>query len=111
VLPPLPAAVEVAAYRIVMEALNNVVRHAEARNCEVRLSLDEEPRVLLLEVSDDGRGISEDHKPGVGLSSMRERAEEVGGSCAVEPVPSGGTRVTARLPCAQHAQTGLQERA
>jgi signal transduction histidine kinase len=96
-LPPLPAAVEVAAYRIVMEALNNVARHAEARRCEVRLYLAE-PGMLTLEVSDDGRGIEDDHKPGVGLSSMRERAEELGGSCAVASVPSGGTRVKARLP-------------
>jgi signal transduction histidine kinase len=98
-LPPLPAAVEVAAYRIAMEALNNVARHAEARRCEVRLSL-EEPGALVLEVSDDGRGIEGGHKPGVGLSSMRERAEELGGSCVVEALPSGGTRVEARLPLA-----------
>jgi signal transduction histidine kinase len=98
-LPPLPAAVEVAAYRLAMEALNNVARHAEARRCEVRLSL-EEPGALVLEVSDDGRGIEGGHKPGVGLSSMRERAEELGGSCVVEALPSGGTRVEARLPLA-----------
>jgi signal transduction histidine kinase len=109
-LPPLPAAVEVAAYRIVMEALNNVARHADARNCEVRLFLDDQPEMLILEVSDDGRGIGEDHKSGVDLSSMRERAEELCGSCVVEPVPSGGIRVRARLPCGQDAQTGLQER-
>lgn len=109
-LPPLPAAVEVAAYRIAMEALNNVARHANARNCEIRLSLDEEAGMLALEVSDDGRGIERDHEPGVGLSSMRERAEELGGSCAIEAVPSGGTRVTALLPCTLDGadQTGLQ---
>ncbi|CAN5775102.1 hypothetical protein BH20ACT12_BH20ACT12_18030 [soil metagenome] len=73
-LPPLTAAVEVAAYRIILEALNNAARHADARNCKVRLSLDEEPELLTLEVSDDGRGIGEDRKPGVGLSSIRERA-------------------------------------
>ncbi|HEY6581207.1 MAG TPA: ATP-binding protein [Rubrobacter sp.] len=100
-LPPLPAAVEVAVYRIVMEALNNVVRHSDASNCEVRLSLDDEPGMLTLEVHDDGRGIEADHKSGVGLSSMRERAEELGGTCVVEAVPSDGTRVLARLPCAQ----------
>jgi two-component system NarL family sensor kinase len=87
-----------------------VSRHAGARNCEVRLSLDEVPEMLVLEVSDDGRGIGEDRKPGVGLSSMRERAEELGGSCVVEPLPSGGTLVRARLPRAQDAtETGLRE--
>ena len=110
-LPPLPAAVEVAAYRIVMEALNNVSRHADARNCEVRLSMNEESEMLIVEASDDGRGIGEDRKPGIGLSSMRERAEELGGSCVIEPIPSGGTRVRARLPCVQDAadETGIRE--
>ena len=98
-LPPMPAAVEVAAYRIVLEALNNVVRHAGARNCVVRLVLDEVPGMLCVEVTDDGRGIAEDHGTGVGLSSMRERAAELGGSCEIEAVPSGGTRVRACLPC------------
>ena len=109
-LPPLPAAVEVAAYRIAMEALNNVARHASARNCRVRLSLDEAAGMLALQVSDDGRGIEGDYEPGVGLSSMRERAEELGGSCAIEALPSGGTRVTALLPCALDGtdQAGLQ---
>jgi signal transduction histidine kinase len=110
-LPPLPAAVEVAAYRIVMEALNNVSRHAAARNCEVRLSMNEESEMLIVEASDDGRGIGEARKPGVGLCSMRERAEELGGSCVIEPIPSGGTRVRARLPCVQDAadETGIRE--
>jgi signal transduction histidine kinase len=110
-LPLLPAAVEVAAYRIVMEALNNVVRHADARNCEVHLSLEDEPEALNLEVSDDGRGMGEDHRSGVGLSSMRERAEELGGSCVVESAPSGGTRVKAQLPCVNDAadESGLRE--
>ncbi|MGH3145095.1 MAG: GAF domain-containing sensor histidine kinase, partial [Rubrobacter sp.] len=95
-LPPLPAAVEVAAYRIAQEALTNVVRHAGARNCTVRLS----PRdgALDLEVTDDGVGLPENRTAGVGLSSMRERAAELGGTCVVESIPSGGTRVLARLP-------------
>jgi signal transduction histidine kinase len=111
-LPPLPAAVEVAAYRIAMEAINNVARHASARNCNVRLSLDEQAGMLALEVSDDGRGIEGDYEPGVGLSSMRERAEELGGSCTIKALPSGGTRVEALLPCALDGmdQTGLQGR-
>ena len=100
-LPALPAAVEVACYRIALEALNNVVRHAEASNCTVSLALDEEQTgALRLEIVDDGRGIEEDRGTGVGLTSMRERAEELGGSCTAEAVPSdGGTRVRAFLPC------------
>ncbi len=95
-LPPLPAAVEVAAYRIAGEAMNNAVRHAEARACTVSIALDGD--TLRLEVSDDGRGIAEDHRPGVGLRSMRERAEELGGSCEISSRPGGGTCVSARLP-------------
>ena len=95
-LPPLPAAVEVAAYRIVQEALTNVARHAEARACRVRLSIG---RGLELKITDDGIGLPEDRRAGVGLFSMRERAAELGGTCAVEPAgPAGGTLVLARLP-------------
>jgi signal transduction histidine kinase len=54
--------------------------------------------VLELEVSDDGVGMPEGRRAGVGMSSMRERAEELGGTCDVEPVPTGGTRLLARLP-------------
>jgi signal transduction histidine kinase len=98
-LPPLPAAVEVACYRIAQEAMTNVARHAGARNCLVRISLDAEAGVLDLEVTDDGIGLPEDRRAGVGLSSMRERAAELGGTCAAQSLgPAGGTRVLARLP-------------
>ena len=95
-VPPLPAAVEVAAYRIAQEALTNVVRHAHARTCTIRVILDDGS--LCLEVSDDGRGLPERPGAGLGLQSMRERAEELGGTCLVEPVPGGGTSVRVRLP-------------
>ena len=98
-LPPLPAAVEVAAYRIALEALTNAVRHAHARRCTVRLTVDDTPAQFAVEVVDDGRGIPAAHRAGVGLASMRERAAELGGSCIIEPAPGGGTRVSARLPC------------
>lgn len=91
----LPAAVEVAAYRIACEALHNASRHAGASSCSVRLSLD---GALRLEVADDGRGLPDDYRPGTGLASMRERAEELGGSCTIEAGPEGGTVVSARLP-------------
>jgi signal transduction histidine kinase len=98
-LPPLPAAVEVACYHIAQEAMTNVVRHSGANNCFVRLDLDVEAGLLHLQVEDDGRGIGPDRGTGVGLSSMRERAEELGGTCVVEPVETGGTRVRVELPC------------
>jgi signal transduction histidine kinase len=94
-LPPLPAAVEVAAYRIVQEALNNVMRHAHAENCVIRVLVDD---VLQIEIVDDGAGLPEDHRSGVGLLSMQERASELGGTCVVERLKGGGTRVYARLP-------------
>jgi signal transduction histidine kinase len=97
-LPPLAAAVEVACYCIAQEAINNVVRHAWAHNCRVRISIDEARKVLELDVIDDGVGIPEGRRAGVGSSSMRERAEELGGTLVVEPNPKGGTRVLARLP-------------
>jgi signal transduction histidine kinase len=94
-LPVLPAAVEVAAYRIAQEALTNVVRHAHACNCAVRLSLLDGFR---LEITDDGVGLSTEQHAGVGLLSMRERATEVGGTCEIEPTPGHGTRVLVKLP-------------
>jgi signal transduction histidine kinase len=93
--PSLPAAVEVAAYRIASEALTNVVNHARARHCAVRFSIDD---ALTLEIVDDGRGLPADARSGVGLTSMRERAAELGGTCVIERVSTGGTRVMARLP-------------
>jgi signal transduction histidine kinase len=94
-LPPLPAAIEVAVYRIISEALTNVGRHARAQRCHIRLAL---AGGLELEVRDDGQGLSESQRPGVGLRSMHERAEELGGTCVIEPAMGGGTRVWARLP-------------
>jgi signal transduction histidine kinase len=94
-LPELPAAVEVAAYCIVLEALTNAARHAHAGDCRVRLSLN---GGLCVEVEDDGVGLPERHEAGVGLRSMRERASELGGSLRVERRQPNGTRVLATLP-------------
>jgi signal transduction histidine kinase len=94
-LPTLSAAVEVAAYRIALEAMMNVNRHAHAQDCAVRFTLGDE---LCLEVVDNGCGIPREVRAGVGMASMRERAEELGGMCAVAALPTGGTCVTARLP-------------
>ena len=93
----LPAAVEVAAYRIADEALANVARHAAARTCTVRLVVDSD--ALVLTVEDDGMGLPLDRTAGIGLFSMRERAEELGGLLSLATGSSGhGTCLTARLP-------------
>jgi len=95
-LPSLPAAVEVAAYRITLEALANFVRHSQGSNSYVSLAVSD--MNLQVEVRDDGQGLPKDVQPGVGLNSMRERAAELGGTCVIESLPGGGTRVLARLP-------------
>lgn len=95
-LPRLPAAVEVAAYRIVTEAMTNAVRHSGATRIEVQLSLA--GGGLRIEVRDDGGGRGAGWTPGIGLTSMCERAAELGGSCQAGPDPAGGGRVTALLP-------------
>jgi signal transduction histidine kinase len=92
----LPAAVEVVAYLIGQEALANAVRHAGARSITVTLTAGEED--LVLEVCDDGSGFTAARPGGVGLGSMTERAEEIGGRLTVAAAPGGGTRVLARLP-------------
>jgi len=95
---PLPAALEVAAYRIATEAIANVARHTEARQVSVALTTTSQPGLLHLEVRDDGPGIPERIDPGIGLRSMRERAEEIGGTLELRPAPGGGTIVHAALP-------------
>ncbi|HEY5628971.1 MAG TPA: sensor histidine kinase, partial [Candidatus Limnocylindrales bacterium] len=94
-LPPLDAAVEAAAYRIAVEAMTNVVRHARARRCRVRLSAN---GLLVLEVSDDGQGFAAGRGAGVGMTSMRERCAELGGSLGVDRTADGWTVVRATLP-------------
>ena len=92
----LPAAVEVAAYRIASEALANVARHARATRCAVDLSRSGD--ALTMTVTDDGVGIPPGAPAGVGLVSLRERAAELGGRCAVGCPDGGGTVVRAELP-------------
>ncbi|MBI4884002.1 MAG: sensor histidine kinase [Actinobacteria bacterium] len=96
-LPDLPAAVEVAAYRIATEALTNVTRHADAKRCDVVLDIRQGD--LWVEVADDGQGMSSSAVDGVGLASMRERAEELRGGLRIES-SRPGTRVLAWLPLA-----------
>ncbi|MGW6277625.1 sensor histidine kinase [Kribbella sp. NPDC055071] len=91
----LPAAVEVTAYRIVTEALTNVARHSRAGAAEVRISGG--PGELRLAIVDDGPAINGRWVPGVGLTSMRERVAELGGTMLSEPTSAGG-RVHLSLP-------------
>jgi signal transduction histidine kinase len=86
-LPPLPPAVEQAVYRIATEAVTNVVRHSRAHAVVVRLSTDE--AAVHCEVADDG-GRTAAWRPGVGITAMRERVAELGGTCEVGPGPRGG---------------------
>jgi two-component system, NarL family, sensor kinase len=91
----LPAAVEVAAYRIVTEALTNVVRHAGARRCWLTISIGS---TIEIEVTDDGVGCRPSTAPGVGWTAMRERATELGGTLLICPRLPQGTDVCVRLP-------------
>jgi signal transduction histidine kinase len=99
-IPALPAAVEVAAYRIAVEGITNVVRHAAATKCTVVLDAETE---FAITIDDDGTGIEAADRPGVGMASMRERAEELGGRVQVLPRPQRGTTVRAYLPLAFEA--------
>ncbi len=94
-LPVLPAAVEVATYRIIQEALTNVTRHAQAQTCKVSLSVNGHMDIA---IEDDGIGIPTPHHAGVGLKSIYERVDELGGSCQIESHPGMGTRIRVSLP-------------
>jgi signal transduction histidine kinase len=94
-LPALSAAVEVAAYRIALEAMTNVGRHAQASQCNVQLLVSDG---LCLEIWDNGLGLPVQPASGVGLTSMRERASELGGIFDLQSVANKGTRVSVRLP-------------
>ncbi|MBP2320091.1 signal transduction histidine kinase [Kibdelosporangium banguiense] len=93
-MPELPAAIEVAAYRISAEALNNAAKHSGAENVRVRITVGDE---LHIQVRDNGTPGPDGWLPGVGLASMSERAAEVGGRCEARPGPDGGN-VEAVLP-------------
>lgn len=92
-VPPLSGAVELAAYRIVQEALTNVTRHANADSVTVSVSYGDE---IVVEIVDDGVGGVV--TPGSGMAGMRRRAESVGGTFEAGPASGGGFRVAARLP-------------
>ena len=81
--------------------MTNVVRHAQAHTCTIRLALDNN---LEVEVCDDGRGVPVGHHAGVGLTSIRERTAELGGPCQIEPRLGGGTRLHVRFPFTKVAE-------
>lgn len=93
----LPAAVEVAAYRIAAEACTNVIRHAQASRCSIEAGIQD--GWLILTVADNGTGFGTGAAVGVGLQSLHDRAAEVGGSLEIHSAP-GGTTVSSRLPLA-----------
>ena len=97
---PLPAAVDLAAYRIVQESLTNAIRHAGPATAAVSLGYHHDE--LRIDVTDTGRsqptGAAAGHNGGHGLAGMRERAATVGGTVETGPGPGGGYRVAARLP-------------
>jgi two-component system, NarL family, sensor kinase len=92
----LPAAVEVAAYRIALEAMTNSVRHAHAGLTVVRIAATDGS--LNVEIRDDGVGLPGGYRAGVGITSMRERATELGGTCHIGPWEPRGTVVRATMP-------------
>jgi two-component system NarL family sensor kinase len=95
-MPPLPAATEVAVYRIASEAIHNVVKHAQATCCTVTIDVQE--MALILSVCDDGQGQAADYAGGIGVQSMQERAAELGGTFAIQAYKDDGTCVEVRLP-------------
>jgi signal transduction histidine kinase len=95
-LPELPAAVEAAVYHIIQEAMTNVVRHADATSCMVRLFVADSQ--VIFEVRDNGRGLPWDYQSGVGALAMQERTIELNGHFMAESLPGGGTLVRAKLP-------------
>ena len=98
-IPPLPCRppreVELACFRIAQEALTNVLRHAQARHVLLRLDCDD--TMLRLHVRDDGRGLAPDRREGLGLITMRERAEQLGGTFAIASA-AGTTTIDVELP-------------
>jgi signal transduction histidine kinase len=93
---PLPADIELSAFRIVQESITNVVRHAGTRSC--RVSIDQRDEELSIEVVNDGHGRGSAAGTGHGIAGMRERVGLLHGDFSAEPRPEGGFRVTARLP-------------
>ncbi|GAB3093776.1 sensor histidine kinase [Lysobacter terrae] len=91
-------AVELACFRIAQEALTNILRHSKATHVRLTLAADAAAENLLLAVTDDGLGFRPDQVRGLGLVTMRERAQQLGGSLHIDTLPGQGTRVSLVLP-------------
>ncbi|WP_193314533.1 histidine kinase [Georgenia ruanii] len=96
-LPPLPGSVESATYLVALEAMTNAVTHARDAAFRIRLAVGHE---LVLDVADDGPGLAADYRPGIGIQSMRERADELGGTLSITRRSPRGTLVRLRVPLA-----------
>jgi two-component system sensor histidine kinase UhpB len=99
-LPGLSDEAAIAAYRIVQEALSNVVKHADATRCEVHMERSVENGTIQLIVSDDGRGFTKEDGPqaGIGIIGMRERIAAIGGSLVIDSRPGAGTTMRIAIP-------------
>lgn len=105
---PLPVPVDVAAYRIVQEALTNVIRHAGAASARVDVARVGQALVLTIDDDGHGPGVGSPPSSGSGILGMRERASALGGSLTAGPRPGGGFRVRAELPLATWTPAGAQ---
>jgi len=94
-LPPMPAKIEVSAFRIVQTALDNVIKHAQARTCSVRIEATQD---LHLTITDDGIGLPQEYLMGIGIASMAERAYALGGMFQVTTLPQRGTQIHVQIP-------------
>jgi len=84
-----------------MEAVTNVIKHAQAQHCWISLQYIAHPPEIQITIEDDGVGLPHAVVPNVGLHSMRERAEELGGVFQIQSRPSGGTRIIVSLPLSE----------
>ncbi len=91
----LPAAIEIATYRIIQESISNVVRHSNATECKIKITMD---NFLKTEITDNGKGISSSSKKGIGMVSMRERTEELNGTLHVISTPEKGVSIQVIFP-------------
>lgn len=110
---PLPAATERELLRVAQEAIQNVKKHAAARELSVRLEYGQE--MIVLEVRDDGRGGAVRHKAGFvpghfGITGMQERAEAIGAMLEIESAPGAGTTVRLRVPGSAEVQESGRRR-
>jgi signal transduction histidine kinase len=91
----LPAAIEIATYRIIQESISNVIRHSNATECIIKITMT---NFIKIEITDNGKGISFNSKKGIGIASMRERTEELNGTFHVISTPELGVSIQAMFP-------------